>query len=251
MDDGMLIMLITVDPPHKGAPQRAKRFAAVIAIATGLASIACCLPARADTFDAVPVQNLLVIFADAFPQFDNSNNTFFSSGPIVQVQFPGEVISTSDPIVSPVNVLSISGAYSGQPFTTIASLDKNLVLLNVTVTITSGGRLAYREIFPEERFVAAYTTPNSFIADWGGESTGTKFADFSVLDTPFFEAYFNSDQAGTTDYDIGSRGRITTSDAPLPAPEPATVLVLGSGLVALAGLRLRGRLTRTDGTCCR
>ena len=59
----------------------------------------------------------------------------------------------------------------------------------------------------------------------GGESTGTKFADFSVLDTALFEAYFNSDQAGTTDFDIASTGRITTSDVPLPTPEPATVLV--------------------------
>jgi hypothetical protein len=197
-------------------------------------------PARADIFWPIPDPNLAALFAEGSGAFDSATGHITFSGPVTAVQFPGEVISLTDPLILAGAVLTVDEFFTGKSLTDLGSLDKNGLLVASSSQITVGGKVVYDETVREFAYKTTYTLSNGFSdVDYQSITPVTRTIDTSVVHSPFLDLLASlAIPSGTTTQTLvydkdgflvpGARNDDTQT---VPEPGPFRLLMIGLAMV--------------------
>jgi hypothetical protein len=193
--------------------------------------------------DPVPAPLSSGIAVAGAANFDPATGSFFKSGPIIAVQFPGEIVSDTDPLVTLGAVLTMSGTFSGTSLDS-ASLDTSGVFTSLTYTVTLGKTLLFRESVSGLDFTGFYTSGGSTGAMWVGPKESVTNAYFdNAAGSPFLAGLDMSppspDGKPNTQMQKDAYGMDMWVATPAPvmnpiSPEPVTFGVATLGLVVIA-----------------
>ena len=141
--------------------------------------------ASADTIPSLPFPEFAGMAVREEASFDPATGDYGIAGRVAAVQFPGEVLSTDDPVVTHESLLNVSATFTGEDVH-----DPDGVFLDYTAELVIDGELAFRERSDRLAPFDAATTDGLEILIWRGETTSV-FTDPSVIDSPFLDLYFN------------------------------------------------------------
>jgi hypothetical protein len=140
-------------------------------------------------FPPVPVPSFIGMFQGDIGTFDPVTGAFSYSGSITAVQFPGEVVSTTDPLVTNGGVLSQTATFTGR-----FSMDPSGNYLDTTTTITAGSQVVYSSFAPSLTFQTEYNFNSGGIhyvyEEWSGLAT-TNILNPGVISSPFLDQFFS------------------------------------------------------------
>jgi hypothetical protein len=178
------------------------------------------------------------IFTSGPATFDPMTHVVSYSGPIEAVQFPGEILSFTDPLVL-FGTLTETETFTGTAITPLSMLDTTGQIINLTLTITVGNQVVFSHEDGPLTFSGIYSTPNLVIAQWSGKVVpGSMMIDNSTLHSPWL-ADFPGDIVGvngTYDYIKGDGLVLVDSGY---NPEPSSIALFATGVAGLAGVLRR------------
>lgn len=223
---------------------------------TRLVTFMACLVLAATSGNAAPVPpitpfpdpNVIEFITSGPASFDPTTHVFSYSGPIAAVQFPGEVLSFTDPLVL-LGMVTETGIFTGNAISPFSSLDTTGMLLNLTLTITVGGQVVLSQMDRPLSFFGIYTTPSGdHTARWTGLAVpGSLFVDNSTLNSPWLAQFplFPFDNPGVdATYTYEDKDGLVRNDSGWGGPaEPGTIALFGSGVVLGLARVLRHKLS--------
>jgi hypothetical protein len=203
--------------------------------------------------------------------FDPMTGHVTYAGIMQAVQFPNQILSVTDPLVTAGAIFTVDEFFTGASFfTSLSTLDKNAKFLNSLTQITVGGKLVYSEFEKEFDFATIYTVPSGFDVDYQGVNEAVTFVDQSIISSPFLAVLASipsndSKNPPATQTIVwnpdGTVNPTARDDDPITkttVPEPSNFWLLGGALVGIpiaARIKSGSRVAQlvcfeTDGQHC-
>jgi hypothetical protein len=187
----------------------------------------------------LPDNSLYALFtSQGTTTFNTMTGEVTYTGVVQAVQFPNQVLSFSDPLVTDGAIMTVDEFFTGTSFSSLSTLDESAEFLNSLTQITVGGQLVYSEFEPEFEYLTTYTVPTGFDTDYQGTQEAVRSVD-NFISSPFLASIPLHDSqfpppTQTLVYDKngilipGARN----DDPTKTTPEPGTFWLLGGVLAA-------------------
>jgi hypothetical protein len=198
-----------------------------LAAGLSVSSFASTLP-----FDPIPDPQTVAVFSTpTMVSFDPTTDIYTQLGTIQEVQFPGEVGSTTDPLVLDQATLLLTEVVpggSGPP------AGPSQIIQNLMETISVDGVPVFQDFVPQLSFSTTYTTPNFTYMDWQGPNTSVLLAT-NPIDSPFLATYstYAEMDVKTVSVAVTKDGRTFEVPDSKVMPEPSSLYSVGGALVYL------------------
>jgi hypothetical protein len=211
------------------------------------------LTVHAATVAPIPDDSVYALFTSGGTStFNPITGELTYTGLLQAVQFPNQILSFTDPLVTAGAILTVDEFFTGTSLDSLFTLDQSAKFLNSLTEITVGGKVVFSEFEKEYDFEENYTVAGGFYTDYKGAFEAVTTADSSVISSPFMEVLASipsndsknppSTQTLVWNPDGTVNPTARMADPTTTAvPEPSSFWFLGEGALAVVLLASRSK----------